>query len=67
MNGVRTYFGSADRMLPAGEHTYVFNYRADRMLGYFAEHDELYWNVTGNDWAFPIDAAGATVRLNFSE
>jgi uncharacterized membrane protein len=35
------------------------------MLGFFDEHDELYWNVTGNNWAFPIDKATATVRLEF--
>jgi uncharacterized membrane protein len=35
------------------------------MLGFFEEHDELYWNVTGNRWAFPIDEASATVRLEF--
>jgi uncharacterized membrane protein YgcG len=66
LNGVRTYFGSADRMLGQGEHTYEFRYRADRMLGYFESHDELYWNVTGNDWAFPIDEASATVELDFA-
>ena len=64
-NGVRTYFGSADRLLSDGVHTYVFRYRADRMLGYFEDHDELYWNVTGHDWAFPIDDSGATVELDF--
>ncbi len=63
--GVRTYFGSANRLIKAGEHTYVFRYRASRMLGFFAEHDELYWNVTGFDWAFPIDKASATVQLEF--
>ena len=35
------------------------------MLGFFDEHDELYWNVTGFDWAFPIDKASATVVLEF--
>jgi hypothetical protein len=35
------------------------------MLGFFAEHDELYWNVTGFDWAFPIDTASATVSFAF--
>ena len=63
--GVRTYFGRSDRLIEAGEHTYVFRYRANRMLGYFEEHDELYWNVTGFDWAFPIDKASATVQLEF--
>ena len=62
---VRTYFGSANRFIDHGEHTYNFRYRVDRMLGFFDEHDELYWNVTGNNWAFPIDKATATVRLDF--
>jgi len=64
-NGIRTYFGSSNRMLQRGTHTYTFRYRANRMLGFFDEHDELYWNVTGPDWAFPIDKASATVVLEF--
>ena len=63
---LRTYFGHKDRLLPPGVHTYVFRYRANRMLGYFDEHDELYWNVTGFRWLFPIDVATATVRLDFN-
>jgi hypothetical protein len=64
-NGVRTYFGSSDRFLPTGEHTYVFRYDAGRMLGFFESADELYWNVTGNGWDFPIDKASAAVRFDF--
>jgi len=64
-NGVRTYFGSADILIPAGEHTYTFRYEAHRLLGYFPDHDELYWNVTGNEWNFPIDSATATVSFEF--
>ncbi len=63
--GVRTYFGSASRYIEHGEHTYTFRYRASRLLGFFEEHDELYWNVTGFDWHFPIDKASATVVLEF--
>ena len=65
-NGVRTYFGSADRRLEPGVHTYVYRYRAGRMLGFFEERDELYWNVTGNGWDFPIDHASATVSFEFA-
>ena len=64
-NGVRVYFGSRNRYVEPGEHTYSFRYRANRMLGYFEQHDELYWNVTGLDWAFPIDRASATVSFEF--
>ncbi|HKV93354.1 MAG TPA: DUF2207 domain-containing protein [Candidatus Angelobacter sp.] len=62
-NGVRVYFGSSTYDLPPGEHTYEFEYRTDRQLGFFKDHDELYWNVTGNAWKFPIDAVSATVLL----
>lgn len=64
-NGQRVYFGSSSRYIQNGEHTYMFRYKASRMLGFFEEHDELYWNVTGFDWAFPIDAASATVTFAF--
>ena len=64
-NGFRVYFGHSNRLLDPGRHTYVFRYRASRTLGFFADHDELYWNVTGFDWAFPIDRASATVSFDF--
>lgn len=64
---VRVYFGAKDRFVEHGVHTYTYRYRANRMLGFFENHDELYWNVTGNRWAFPIDKASATVTLEFGE
>lgn len=62
-NGTRVYFGSADVYLDSGEHTYVFRYRTTRQLGFFEDHDELYWNVTGNGWEFTIDQASASISL----
>jgi hypothetical protein len=62
-NGVRVYFGSSGYELIPGEHTYVFTYRTSRQLGFFEDHDELYWNVTGVGWIFAIDKATATVEL----
>ena len=62
-NGVRVYAGRADVFVEPGLHEYTIRYRTDRQLGYFEAHDELYWNVTGNGWDFPIDRAGAVVRL----
>ena len=62
-NGKRIYLGSSNVMLPAGEHEYTITYTTDRQLGFFSDHDELFWNVTGNGWGFEIDHASATVRL----
>ncbi|MGR9091159.1 MAG: DUF2207 domain-containing protein [Gammaproteobacteria bacterium] len=62
-NGIRVYIGRESQLIPHGQHTYEISYKTDRQLGFFAEHDELYWNVTGNEWEFPIDAASATLAL----
>ena len=62
-NGVRVYAGDADTYVPPGEHVYVIRYRTTRQLGFFEDHDELYWNATGNGWVFPIDVAEARIRL----
>jgi len=62
-NGVRVYAGRAEVFLEPGVYEYAIRYRTSRQLGFFEDHDELYWNVTGNGWAFPIDAASASVTL----
>lgn len=62
-NGVRINFGN-DSLLPTPlETTYTFRYITARQLGFFSNYDELYWNVTGNGWEFPIDEASATVTF----
>ncbi len=62
-NGVRIYIGNKNKILPRGKYTYSITYHTSRQLGFFEKHDELYWNVTGNDWAFTIEQASATVML----
>lgn len=61
--GVRIYIGEEQTLLEPGRHRYTIAYRTDRQLFHRAGEDELYWNVTGNGWAFPIDRAIATLRL----
>jgi hypothetical protein len=43
--------------------TVVLQYRATNALRFFDEHDELYWNVTGDEWDVPIEAATAQIEL----
>ncbi len=62
-NGKRVKIGSADVYLDTGDHTYIILYETDRQIGFFDNYDELYWNVTGNGWAFPILHAEATIHL----
>lgn len=62
-NGKRIYIGDKDVFIPQGKHTYVILYKTNRQVGFFHDHDELYWNVTGNGWEFPIENASASLRL----
>jgi hypothetical protein len=61
--GVRVWIGDPDVLLEPGRHVWKLTYRTDGQLGFFEAHDELYWNVTGNDWAFAIGEAEVTVHL----
>ena len=62
-NGKRVYIGDRNVYLEPAFYDYQLRYRTSRQLGYFGEFDELYWNVTGNGWAFPIERASARVLL----
>jgi len=62
-NGLRVRIGDADVLIPHGVQTYVIRYTTTRQLGFFDGYDELYWNVTGNGWAFPIERAEVRIRL----
>jgi uncharacterized membrane protein len=43
--------------------TVKLRYRVANGLRFFEEHDELYWNVTGDEWEVPIESASAHIRL----
>lgn len=46
-----------------GHVVYVIRYEVRDALGHFPEHDEIYWNATGNEWNATIEHATASVRL----
>lgn len=46
-----------------GQKTYVIDYRADMAIGQLKDFDEIYWNVTGNNWPMPIREALAVVIM----
>ncbi len=62
-NGFRVYIGSGSVTIPPGVHRYQLTYTTDRQLNYFDEHDEFYWNVTGNGWDFDILKASVTIHV----
>jgi uncharacterized membrane protein YgcG len=59
----RIRIGDADVFLNYGLHKYTIRYTMSRMGRTFADHDELFWNATGNYWNFPIEQAVASITL----
>jgi uncharacterized membrane protein YgcG len=60
---IRIYAGDKDKIVPRGDHTYVFHYRTGRQIRWFDGKPELNWNVTGNFWNFPIQTATYRLQL----
>jgi uncharacterized membrane protein YgcG len=62
-NGIRINTGNDDFLRVPAEYTFTLRYRTTRQLGFFSDHDELYWNAIGTGWIFPIEQGRVTVRL----
>ncbi len=43
--------------------TVVLRYRARNALRFFEDHDELYWNVTGDEWDVALGDVTAVIHL----
>lgn len=44
-----------------GKQTYIIKYRMDHAAAFYDDYDEIYWNVTGNQWPVEIKRASAEV------
>ncbi len=51
---IKIYIGSKSRFVSKGVHEFSLTYRMENMIRFFKDYDEIYWNVTGNEWDFPI-------------
>jgi len=45
------------------DKTIEIDYEVKNATRFFTDHDEFYWNVTGNDWPVPIDHASAMLMF----
>jgi len=43
--------------LVSGLNLYQIFYKVKRGVDFLEDHDEIYWNVTGNEWRVPIRSA----------
>lgn len=61
-NVLQIKIGDPDIIL-SGIRTFVITYRVRHAIRNFQDHDELYWNVTGNQWPVAIQHAQAEITL----
>ena len=47
----------------SGQHWYYVSYHVDDVISSYDFHDELYWNVTGDQWIFPIESVEVFLTL----
>jgi uncharacterized membrane protein len=59
---IKFQIGDADKLV-SGQKNYVIKYLIRRAVNYFSDHDELYWNFTGDQWQVPIESADVKVIL----
>ncbi len=57
----RVKIGSPDTLI-SGKQRFVITYRVENGLLFFPDHDELWWNATGNEWPTSIESASCTVH-----
>ena len=57
------FIGNSEVLLKPGRYKYTIVYETYGHIGFFDEYDELYWNVTGNSWAFQIEKVSASIKL----
>jgi len=59
---VTVKIGDANKTI-TGTHQYVITYTAQAATNFFDDHDELYWNVTGDQWDAPVNNISASVQF----
>ncbi len=61
-NVISIKIGDANKYVN-GIQTYIITYKVENAILFFDDYDQLYWNVTGNDWDAPIYQASANVTI----
>ena len=57
--------GLEDELI-SGEKIYIIDYAIGGAVNYFSDYDELFWNVTGNNWQVPVEHAELDFALSDS-
>ncbi len=59
-DGLSVRIGDADRTI-SGVHEYKIQYSVDGAIATYADGNEIYWNVTGDEWQVPMLSVKANI------
>lgn len=59
---VEIRLGESDKYL-IGQQSYIISYTVDNAITPYAEHDEFYWSLTGNEWKEKIMVSNFKIQL----
>lgn len=62
-NSIRVRIGDAKQYV-SGLRKYEITYRVQNAILFFDDHDELYWNATGNEWVAAIKKTRCLLSLD---
>jgi uncharacterized membrane protein len=62
-NSLDIYVGDKDIVLTPGNYLYTLQYHVKNAVRFLADRDEFYWNITGNNWKFPIYRVEADITF----
>jgi hypothetical protein len=62
-NMVNIRIGDPDEFV-SGRQVYEIFYKVENAILFLDSHDEIYWNLTGNNWKTEIRKAGGTISLS---
>ena len=54
--------GDANKTI-TGMHRYEVNYTVHNVIGFYPDHDELYWDINGDQWAQPAEQVWVDLSL----
>lgn len=46
-----------------GAQNYMIDYTVENVISFYSDHDELYWDVNGDQWGQPSTAVNVTLHL----
>lgn len=61
-NGYRITIGNPAKLVN-GTINYQIKYQTTRQIGFFKEHDEIFWNAIGNGFPYTINQANVKITL----